>query len=141
MSDQANAVQQRAIVDVLAERVRQDARWGEQNHDPFTYLVVMFEEAGETAEAALHTRFGGPKAAGLRGEAVQLAAVALAIVECLDRGAWRWPVPAEYADALEARIAALEAAIDDWQAAIDGPNGVAAAEFVLRRVRQGGAAE
>jgi NTP pyrophosphatase (non-canonical NTP hydrolase) len=134
-----NDVQQRAIMDVLAERHRQDARWGEQNHDPFTYLTVMLEEAGETAEAALHTRFGGPKAVGLRGEAVQLAAVALAIVECLDRGAWRWPVPAEHADALAARVATLEFAIDVWAASVDGPDGVVAAEAALRRARQGGA--
>jgi NTP pyrophosphatase (non-canonical NTP hydrolase) len=79
-----------AARDVLDERIRQDAKWGEQNHDPFCYLTVLMEEVGETSEAALHTRFGGPKACGLRKEAVQTAAVALAIVECLDRGKWSW---------------------------------------------------
>jgi NTP pyrophosphatase (non-canonical NTP hydrolase) len=83
----ADAVQQRAVADVLAERRRQDVKWGEQNNDPFTFLVVLMEEVGELSEAALHTRFGGPKAAGLRTEALHTAAVALAIVECLDRGA------------------------------------------------------
>lgn len=81
-----------ALSDVLAERARQDAKWGEQNHDPFTYLTVLAEEFGEFAQAALHTRFGGPAAAGLRTEAVHVAAVALAIVECLDRGSWIWPI-------------------------------------------------
>lgn len=80
-----------ALVAVLAERARQDEKWGEQNHDPFTYLTVLSEEVGEFAQAALHTRFGGPKAAGLREEAIHVAAVALAIVECIDRGKWRWP--------------------------------------------------
>lgn len=80
-----------ALASVLAERERQDAKWGEQNLDPFTYLAVLTEEVGELAQAALHTRFGGPAAAGLRDEAVHVAAVALAIVECLDRGTWRWP--------------------------------------------------
>jgi NTP pyrophosphatase (non-canonical NTP hydrolase) len=63
-------------------------KWGEQNHDPITYLAVLVEEVGELAQAGLHLRFGGPKAEGLRDEAVQVAAVALAIVECLDRGKW-----------------------------------------------------
>lgn len=80
-----------ALASVLAERERQEAKWGEQNIDPFTYITVLIEEVGELAQAALHTRFGGPAAAGLRDEAVHTAAVALAIVECLDRGKWRWP--------------------------------------------------
>ena len=81
----------KALESVLAERVRQDAKWGEQNHDPFAYLTILTEEVGEFAQAALHTRFGGPAAEGLREEAVHVAAVALAIVECIDRGTWRWP--------------------------------------------------
>ena len=80
-----------ALASVLAERISQDAEWGEQNQDPFTYLVILMEEVGELSQAALHTRFGGDKAYGLRIEAVQVAAVALAIVECLDRGKWVWP--------------------------------------------------
>jgi NTP pyrophosphatase (non-canonical NTP hydrolase) len=79
-----------AVQDVLAERQRQDAKWGEQNHDPFCYLTILMEEVGELSQAALHARFGGPAAEGLRKEAVQTAAVALAIVECLDRGKWEW---------------------------------------------------
>lgn len=79
-----------AVDDVLAERARQDARWGEQNHDPFTYLAILVEEVGEMAQAALHARFGGPAAVKLREEAIHTAAVALAIVECLDRGKWYW---------------------------------------------------
>ena len=79
-----------ALASVLAERVNQDLKWGEQNHDPFTYLTVLTEEVGELAQAALHTKFGGDKASGLRTEAVHVAAVALAIVECIDRKKWRW---------------------------------------------------
>lgn len=82
-----------AMVDVLAERNRQDAKWGEQNHDPFTYLAILIEEVGELGKAALHLRFGGPEAFGVREEAVQTAAVSLAIVECLDRAKWAWPTP------------------------------------------------
>lgn len=85
---------ERAIEDVVEERIRQEAKWGEQNHDPFTYLAILSEEVGELAQAALHARFGGSKAAGLYEEAVHTAAVALAIVECLRRGKWAWPVEA-----------------------------------------------
>ena len=77
-----------AMTDVLAERQRQDAKWGQQNHDPFTYITILGEEFGELCQAALHRRFGGAASSGLRDEAVQTAAVALAIVECLDRGTW-----------------------------------------------------
>lgn len=87
-----------ALRDVLAERKRQDAKWGEQNHDPFLYLTILGEEYGETCQAALEARFRKTPEqraawmANLRNEAVQTAAVALAIVECLDRGRWQWPV-------------------------------------------------
>lgn len=81
-----------ALDSVLEERNRQDEKWGEQNHDPSTYLTILVEEVGEFAQAALQNRFGGPAGAPehMREEAVQTAAVALAIVECLDRGKWSW---------------------------------------------------
>lgn len=83
--------QLRALQLVLAERARQDQQWGEQNNDPFVYLAVLTEEVGELAQAALHARFGGPASVGLNMEAVHVAAVALAIVECLLRDRWAWP--------------------------------------------------
>lgn len=76
----------RAHVD--EERRRQDEKWGEQNHDPFVWLGVLSEEVGEFAQAALHARFGGPADIGLVNEAIQVAAVALAIVECAERNDW-----------------------------------------------------
>jgi hypothetical protein len=83
-----------ALRDVLAERKRQDAKWGEQNHDPFLYLTILGEEYGETCQAALEAKFGKGSLGQLRLEAVQTAAVALAIVECLDRRRWAWSVAA-----------------------------------------------
>ena len=82
----------KAEEDVRQERKRQDAKWGEQNHDPLLYLAVLMEEVGECTQAALHLRFGGSQAPYVRDEAVQAAAVALAIIECLDRGKWAWPI-------------------------------------------------
>jgi len=92
---------------ILIERNRQDRLWGDQDHDPFTYLAILIEEVGEFAKEALTLRFETSKAtmgqAGstaeyeksvledMRVEAVQVAAVALAIVECLDRKKWSWP--------------------------------------------------
>lgn len=89
---------QSAIDLVLYERTRQDAKWGEQNHDPFTYLAVLTEEIGEFSQEALSSRFSGDtdkkgtsyQTDNLIVEAVQVAAVALAMVECLQRDKWRW---------------------------------------------------
>jgi NTP pyrophosphatase (non-canonical NTP hydrolase) len=78
-------------LDVLSERCKQDSKWGEQNHDPFTYLTILGEEYGEACQAALHDRFGGNEAGRLRDEMVQVAAVAFAIIECIDRDKWHWP--------------------------------------------------
>lgn len=77
---------------VADELSRQDEQWGEQNHDPFAYLAILTEEVGELAQAALQTRFGGPAGgvASMREEAIQVAAVAVAIVACLERGKWEW---------------------------------------------------
>lgn len=82
-----------ALQSVLAERERQDAKWGEQNHDPFLYLTILGEEYGETCKAALDAKFDKGTIEHLREEAVQTAAVALAIVECIDRDKWRWSTP------------------------------------------------
>ena len=75
----------RATHDVLEERERQDKKWGEQNHEPEIYLTILMEEVGEASEAALHRRFGGPEAVNYRKELVQVAAVALAMIQCEDR--------------------------------------------------------
>jgi len=80
----------KVIDDVIAERVAQDRKWGEQNHDPFCYLAILMEEVGELAQAAVQARFEGGDGHFIRMEAIQVAAVALAIVECLDRGQWEW---------------------------------------------------
>lgn len=82
-----------ALSDVIAERAAQDARWGEQNHEPEVWLAILGEEFGELAQAILANRFGSADHSshntGLRAEAVQVAAVAVALVDCLDRAAAR----------------------------------------------------
>ena len=86
-------IQKKVLSDILCEREGQELKWVEQNHDPYTYLAILLEEVGEYARACLQTQFGG-KHGGLdkmRTEAVQVAAVATAIIECLDREKWTWP--------------------------------------------------
>jgi NTP pyrophosphatase (non-canonical NTP hydrolase) len=87
-------IQTDALESVLIERARQNLKWGQQDRDPITWSVILSEECGEFAQSALHDRFGGHAAAGLREEAVQVAAVALQIVECIDRQRAARPVAA-----------------------------------------------
>jgi NTP pyrophosphatase (non-canonical NTP hydrolase) len=80
----------RALESVLVERMKQDDHWGEQNHNPYIYLAILLEELGELAQSVLQTQFGGHAGGwhNVRKEAVHTAAVALALLECLDRDKW-----------------------------------------------------
>ena len=70
------------LVDVSNERIRQLKLWGEQNHDPKTWLGILTEEVGEVAR---EINDNGPGTAHYRKELIQVAAVAVAAVEALDR--------------------------------------------------------
>lgn len=69
--------------DVWLERLRQDQRWGEQNHPDPTWLTILVEELGEVASGILLGLDGDPPS--IRAELVQVAAVAAAWVEAIDR--------------------------------------------------------
>lgn len=89
-AEKARDEQAEAVRAVLAERARQDAKWGVQNHSPEVWLTILGEEYGEACQAALSDRFGGnaEKLCGqLRAELVQVAAVAIAMIEWMDRKA------------------------------------------------------
>lgn len=95
---------------VAAERDRQDAKFGQQNHHPYKWLTILQEEMGEAAREACEAdckRREGPNPentemvlrrrgerdehlANLRKELIETAAVAVAIVEGLDRNKWTW---------------------------------------------------
>lgn len=81
--------------DILRERARQDAKWGEQNYDPPVWMTILMEEVGEASECVLHEEFGGSEAQNLREEVVQIAAVAVAFLEFLDRRAKEEAFPAQ----------------------------------------------
>ena len=74
---------------VLTERQRQDAKWGEQNHPNEWWLAILGEEFGELSQAVLETHFKNGSDKGgienIRREAIQVAAVAIAMIECIDR--------------------------------------------------------
>ncbi|WP_340074498.1 hypothetical protein [Leptobacterium sp. I13] len=78
----------KVISEVIDERLSQDTKWGEQNHRPMEWLSILGEEVGEVNKACLETYFNYPENGGyteMRKEVIQVAAVAVAIVESLDR--------------------------------------------------------
>lgn len=83
-----DTVQARILGDIVDERKHQNALWGGvpgvDRRDDATYPAVLTEEVGEACEAWLERE---PQE--LRQELVQVAAVAVAWIEELDRGGMR----------------------------------------------------
>ena len=76
----------KAIGSVISEMNRQDKKWGaDRDQHPFVWQTILSEEVGEFSQAILHDEFGGPKSGTAREEMVQVAAVALQIIEYYDR--------------------------------------------------------
>lgn len=77
------------LSEVAAERAQQEAQWGEQNHDGPIYLMILTEEVGEVAKAMRDYRYKGTlpaRAEHIREALIQVAAVAVALIEAWDRG-------------------------------------------------------
>lgn len=70
-----------AIELVRQERERQSKKWGRQNHIVPIWMLILLEEVGESAQAALHDIFGGKSAGTFKNEIIQVAAVAVQISE------------------------------------------------------------
>jgi len=64
---------------ILEERLRQDKKWGEQDHGDLYWLAILTEEQGELAREIIEN---GPN---IKKELVQVAAVAVAWLEALQR--------------------------------------------------------
>lgn len=78
----------KVLGEVEQERLKQNKKWGEQNHHPAEWLMILGEEVGEANKAALETNFKYPENDGwksYREELVQVAAVAIAMIESVDR--------------------------------------------------------
>ncbi len=71
--------------EVLDERINQEEKWGTQDHDPSYWMVILMEEVGE----ACHEICGkGKDYKAHRQELIQVAAVAFAAIESLDRNGY-----------------------------------------------------
>lgn len=67
-----------AIMHIREERIRQDKKWGVQNHADLRWLPILMEEVGELAKAINEGTMTD-------GELTHVAAVALAWMECHER--------------------------------------------------------
>lgn len=90
---------------IIHERQRQNAKFGEQNHSPIEWIGILMEEVGEVAKEAIDYHFKNPylneigelqetldndvvqhiRIEDYRKELIQVASVAVAMIECLDR--------------------------------------------------------
>ena len=79
------------LKEIENERKKQDEIWGEQNHGTFFWLTVLMEEVGEASKAALEANiYMNPNNRAIffkeyRQELIQVAAVAVAAIESLER--------------------------------------------------------
>lgn len=65
---------------LIAEMVSQDFKWGaDRNLEPLFWNAILGEEVGEVSKAILEND------PNLRNELIQVAAVAMQWVECIDR--------------------------------------------------------
>lgn len=75
--------------DVKKERDNQDSKWGQTNHHPLEWLCILGEGVGEANKAACEAHFSGYQRTGYwehyREELIQVAAVAVAMVQSFDR--------------------------------------------------------
>lgn len=75
--------------EIRQERQRQLDKWKIQNHLPIEWLPILMEEVGEVSREALENHFPVYKPfkgfENYRKELIQVAAVAVAMIESLDR--------------------------------------------------------
>lgn len=89
----------RILEEIKSERARQNEKWGEQNHKPIEWIAILSEEVGEASKESVDHHFKNldcykrtPSEAyqilrlkEYRKELIQTAAVAVQMVESLDR--------------------------------------------------------
>ena len=77
---------------IAMERIKQDIKWGEQNHNPERWLAILAEEFGEAGKAICELIPTSKRTYNkqvcldnLEYELIQIAAVCVAWVECIRR--------------------------------------------------------
>jgi len=70
---------------VRQERKRQNALHGEQKHPLPLFVSILMGEVGEVAQEVQHCVFLNEPTWDLRNELIQVAAVAVAMAEMIDR--------------------------------------------------------
>ena len=91
------------LLQIKRERERQNEQWGEQNHKQIEFMAILMEEVGEASKEIVDFHFKNPYKNALgtplvpdqgiqqarlwryRQELVQVAAVAVQMIEALDR--------------------------------------------------------
>ncbi len=64
---------------IQTEVMRQKAKWGTPDHHPVTWAVIIAEETGEVARAALEKDL-----VQMRTELIQIAAVCVSALEAME---------------------------------------------------------
>jgi len=74
------------------ERIQQDVKWGDQNHNDLKWLSILMEEVGEAAKAVTEDNPASERIyshealrENLEIELIQTAAVCIAWIECIRR--------------------------------------------------------
>lgn len=76
----------RVLNEVKRERERQIEKWGTQTHTPLEWYPRLGEEFGEVGKALAEGEIKEFDVANYREECIHTAAVALAMVQCIDDG-------------------------------------------------------
>lgn len=71
---------------VRKKREEQIEKWGTQEHDPTMWYAILGEEFGEVGKEIAEGRIKPFDSVKYRKECLHTAAVALAMVQCLDDG-------------------------------------------------------
>ncbi len=85
------------LTEIQKERQRQNDKWGVQNHNAVEWIAILTEEVGEAGKEAVDFHFANDccldnedviqqeRIKNYRKECIQIAAVAVQMVESLDR--------------------------------------------------------
>lgn len=80
-------MKEKIINNVIAERNRQDKKWGEQNHFPERWATIIGEEYGEMCQAINEFSFNATPEAEqqIYTETIHTMASCMAMLECMER--------------------------------------------------------